>query len=151
MAARLEFFALDGDDPIAENVLHDLGTTVPVDLSMLGFVSADDEDEATLYGLLGELAETGDFDPRTQSTGYLSAAEVAGLLGRFSRVHVEDVVTEAGEDLEMIVGWRDAIRTSLTATTVGVAWRMRYDRGGSVDDGDDEFVTGWSVEDPSGA
>jgi len=61
---------------------------------------------------------------------------------------VEDVVAEPGDDLEMIVGWRDAIATSLQAATSAVAWRTRYDRAGSADDGEDEFVTGWSVGAP---
>jgi hypothetical protein len=145
MAARLELFALDDDDRLAKHVLSEHGTTIPPDLALLGFVSADDEDEATLFGLLGELAETGDIDARSEGTGFVASADVPGLVSRLDRIDVGDVVDEPGEDLEMVVGWREAIRTSLTAATSAVAWRMRYDRAGTIDDGDDEFVTGWSV------
>ena len=146
MAARLEFFALDDDDRVARHVLSEHGTDIPVDLQLLGFVSADDEDEATLFALLGELAETGDLDPRTEGTGFVVSTDVPGLVTRLDRMRVEDVVSEPGEDLDMIVGWRDAIRASLTAATSAVGWRMRYDRAGTTNDGEDEFATGWSVD-----
>ncbi|HVE63589.1 MAG TPA: hypothetical protein VNB94_07305 [Mycobacteriales bacterium] len=145
MAARLELFALDDDDRLARHVVDAHGTEIPDDLALLGFVSADDEDEALLYGLLGELAETGDIDARSEGTGFIRSADVPGLLSRLTRIDVDDIVDEPGDDLDTILGWRDAIRGSLAGAKSGVAWRMRYDRSGSTDDGADEFATGWSV------
>lgn len=146
MAARLEFFALDDGDRLARHVIDAHGTTVPDGLVLLGFVSADDDDEAILFGLLGELAETGDIDARAEGTGFIGAADVPGLVSRLDRIDLDDVVREPGDDLDVLVGWRDAIKTSVCAATSAVAWRMRYDRGGTSDDGADEFVTGWSVD-----
>lgn len=144
MAARLEFFAIDDDDRLARHVIDEHGTSVPDGLVLLGYVSADDDDEAILFGLLGELAETGDIDARAEGTGFVSSADVPGLVSRLCRINLADVVKEPGEDLDVLTGWRDAIHASLTGATTAVAWRMRYDRGGSVDDGEDEFVTGWA-------
>jgi hypothetical protein len=144
MAARLEFFALADDDRLARHVLEEHGTRMPDDLELLGYVSADDDDESILVCLLEELAETGDIDARTEGTGFVRAADVPGLVSRLCRINLDDVVKDPGEDLDVLGGWRDAITASLGAATAAVAWRMRYDRGGTADDGDDEFVTGWS-------
>jgi hypothetical protein len=144
MAARLEFFAMDDDDRLGRHVVDAHGTSVPDDLTLLGYVSADDDDEELLFGLLGELAETGDIDARSEGTGFVPSADVPALVTRLCRIRLEDVVKDPGEDLDVITGWRDAIAVSLESATSGVAWRMRYDRGGTTDDGDDEFVTAWA-------
>jgi hypothetical protein len=144
MAARLELFAIADDDRLARHVIDAHGTAVPDDLHLLGYVSADDDDESLLFGLLGELAETGDLDARAEGTGFVPSADVPGLVSRLARIDLGDVVAEPGEDLDVLTGWRDAIAASLRSATSAVAWRMRYDRGGSTDDGDDEFTTAWS-------
>jgi hypothetical protein len=145
MAARLELFAIDDDDRLARHVVDAHGTAVPDDLVLLGYVSADDDDEDLLFALLGELAETGDIDARAEGTGFVPSADVPGLVSHLDRVRLDDVVKEPGEDLDVVTGWRDAITASLTEAKTGVAWRMRYDRGGTANDGDDEFVTGWAA------
>lgn len=145
MAARLEFFAIEDDDSLARHVVDAHGTAVPEDLLLLGYVSADDDDESILFGLLGELAETGDIDARSEGTGFVPSADVPALVTRLCRITLEDVVKEPGEDLDVVTGWRDAIAVSLKSATSGVAWRMRYDRAGTTDDGDDEFVTAWAA------
>jgi hypothetical protein len=145
MAARLEFFDMADDDRLGRHVIDAHGTGVPDDLVLLGYVSADDDDESILFGLLGELAETGDIDARSEGTGFVPSADVPALVTRLCRIHLEDVVQEPGEDLDVITGWRDAIAVSLKGATSGVAWRMRYDRAGTTDDGDDEFVTAWAA------
>ncbi|HEU0131201.1 MAG TPA: hypothetical protein VFQ85_09455 [Mycobacteriales bacterium] len=150
MAARLELFAIADDDRLARHVIDAHGTAVPDDLHLLGYVSADDDDETLLFGLLGELAETGDLDARSEGTGFIPSADVPGLVSRLCRIHLNDVVAEPGDDLDVLLGWRDAIAASLGAATTAVAWRMRYDRGGSADDGPDEFTTGWAADLPVG-
>jgi hypothetical protein len=145
MAARLEFFGIDDDDRLARHVIDEHGTTVPDDLVLLGYVSAADADEEILVGLLGELAETGDIDARSQGTGFVGSADVPGLVSRLGRIDLDDVVEEPGKDRDVLAGWRDAIAASLASATSAVAWRMRYDRGGTADDGADEFVTGWTA------
>jgi hypothetical protein len=144
MAARLELFAIADDDRLGRHVIDEHGTAVPDDLHLLGYVSADDDDEVLLFGLLGELAETGDIDARAEGTGFVPSADVPGLVSRLVRINLDDVAREPAEDIEVLAGWRDAITASLRAATTGVAWRMRYDRGGTTDDGDDEFVTAWA-------
>jgi hypothetical protein len=54
----------------------------------------------------------------------------------------------AGDDLERdwTIALRDAIHI-VGSRSAAAAWRMRYDRGGSADDGPDEFPTAWSVTD----
>jgi hypothetical protein len=145
MAARLEFFAMDDDDRLARHVIDAHGTAVPDDLVLLGFVSADDDDENMLFWLLGELAEAGDIDARAEGTGFVGSTDVPGLVSRLDRIHLGDILEEPGEDLDLLVAWRDAIVASLGSARTAVAWRMRYDRGGTVDDGDDEFVTAWAA------
>lgn len=133
------------DDRLARHVIDEHGTAVPDDLRLLGYVSADDDDEVLLFGLLGELAETGDIDARSEGTGFVPSADVPGLVSRLVRINLDDVAREPAEDIEVLVGWRDCITASLRAADTGVAWRMRYDRGGTTDDGDDEFVTAWTA------
>lgn len=145
MAARLEFFGIDDDDRLGRHVIDEHGTAVPDDLVLLGYVSADDDDEELLFGLLAELAETGDIDARSEGTGFVASAGVPALVTRLCRIHLEDVVKEPGEDLDVLTGWREAIAVSLKSATSAVAWRMRYDRGGTTDDGDDEFATAWAA------
>ena len=148
MAARLEFFGIDDDDRLGRHVLDEHGTAIPDDLVLLGYVAADDDDEEILFGLLAELAETGDIDARSEGTGFVVSADVPALVSRLCRIDLGDVVKEPGEDLDVLSGWRDAIAASLTSATSAVAWRMRYDRGGTADDGADEFTTGWAANIP---
>jgi hypothetical protein len=43
--------------------------------------------------------------------------------------------------------WTEALATgfaTIAARNAALGWRMPYDRGGTADDGPDEFVTAWS-------
>jgi hypothetical protein len=124
MAARLELYAGDGTDETA----------------LVGFVSASDEDEERLAALIDDTAGRSALDARTHGTGRIAAEAVTSLAGELA-----ELTGEVTERLER--DWAGALRRAadiLAARGAGLTWRMRYDRGGSIDDGADEFATAWS-------
>jgi len=115
---------------------------------LLGSVSASDSDEQLLFDLLGLLGErTGSFDARGQGDGLLLAAEVVGVGAILEAVSDSDL-DELGRDHARPARiWLETLISSMaSAAELGVAmvWQTRYDRGGSVDDGPDEFPTAWA-------
>jgi hypothetical protein len=106
-----------------------------------GFASASDEDEERLAALLADIAGRTALEASTHSNGRVERADVAALVRELG-----EVVAEATDDLER--HWADALRaaaSSIAARDQPVAWLTRFDTGGSVDDGPDEFVTAWGV------
>jgi hypothetical protein len=112
----------------------------------LGYVSANDNDEQMLFDLLGVLAErSGLFDARTQGAGVMRAREVAAVMS-VGDLSDRDLAALGGDDDCPARSWLTTLLLSMAMATtleLGVAWRTRYDRGGSVDDGVDEFPTAW--------
>jgi hypothetical protein len=124
MACRLDLYA---DDP---------GAAGPA-----GFASASDDDEERLAALLAIVAGRTALDASTQSRGRVDPSDVAALVGELT-----EIVRESSDELER--NWTDALRAA--ASTIAergqaVAWHMRFDTGGSTDDGPDEFVTAWGT------
>ena len=137
MAARLEVYAVE-DGPTVGGFDPRRGSA---DAEVVGFVSASDDDEERLAALLDTVAGRTPLDARTLSTGRIAHAELTSVAAELG-----EMLDEAAGDLER--GWTTALRDAILVVgsrSGAAAWRMRYDRGGSVDDGPDEFPTSWSV------
>jgi hypothetical protein len=141
MAARLELYAVSdgktlyGYDPVAHLAASAAGVPPP-----RGYVSANDEDEQRLFDLLTEAAIQSSLDARTHGSGRIGRDDLPRLVEELGLL-----AARAKDDLEQ--QWSRAMADcvgSIANEGVAVAWRMRYDRGGSVDDGPDEFPTSWS-------
>jgi hypothetical protein len=108
--------------------------------SSVGFVSANDDDEERLAALLADLAGRSALSADSHGSGHVDAGSVAVVVQELS-----EMLLEVDDDLER--SWVGALHTA--AVRIGAAggplsWRMRYDVGGSIDDGPDEFPTAWS-------
>ena len=62
---------------------------------------------------------------------------------------LQEIVDEHGHDSdELVQQWARKVLEAAASVqargAVSLAWRLRYDVGGSVDDGPDEFPTSWS-------
>jgi hypothetical protein len=114
--------------------------TGDLDAPLVGFVSASDEDEERLAALLDDLAGRTALSAAGHGAGHVDASAVAAVVQELAELR-----TEVDGDLES--HWVAALHTAAaTVASSGgaIAWRMRYDRGGSVDDGPHEFPTAWS-------
>jgi hypothetical protein len=138
MAARLELYdvedgpSIGGYDPIED------GHREPV-----GFASADDDHEERLAALLDIVAGRTPLDARTQSTGRIAHDELDAVAAELAEVAAE---CHADPERSWTAALLAAVR-AIAARAHAAAWRMRFDRGGSVDDGPDEFPTAWSPTD----
>jgi hypothetical protein len=135
MAVRVECYAgLDHDDSRPER--------------LLGYVSASDTDEQLLFDLLGLLAErTRSFDAREQGAGLLTAEDVASVGTILEAVSDADLDRLGRNHAVPARIWLETLISALALASelgLGLVWRTRYDRGGSVDDGPDEFPTAWA-------
>jgi hypothetical protein len=114
----------------------------------LGYVSANDADEQLLFDLLGLVSErTGSFDPRTQGDGLLRSTEVASVGAVLEAISDADLDRLGRDHARPARIWLETLISALgSAQGDGrpLAWHTRYDRGGSVDDGPDEFPTAWA-------
>ena len=131
MAARLELFAVAGDD----------------DLRSEGFVSASDDDEQSLFELLADISSRTPLDVQAHGSGRVPADVLPGVLAE-----LQEVVDEHAHDSgELIQQWARKVLefvASVQSRGSALAWEMRYDVGGSLDDGPDEFPTSWSGAEP---
>jgi hypothetical protein len=120
----------------------------PSSARVLGYVSANDGDEQLLFDLLGMVADrTGSFDAREQGDGLLLAAEVVSVASVLESITDADLASLGGGHAVPARIWLETLISSLASAAelaVPMAWHTRYDRGGSVDDGPDEFPTAWA-------
>lgn len=155
MAARLELYGVvDGhhlehydDDVLAAAEASAGADASAAQPSFLGFVSASDEDEQLLYDVLSAVAEHTAIDARTHGHGLVPAADLADTTSCLT-----SFATELPSELQLAAGEQVTAQEWLASLAAGaakaggtqLAWRMHYDRGGSTDDGPDEFPTAHS-------
>lgn len=145
MAVRIDLYAVGGGvdlETLGADQLAARPEAPAEHVTWAGFVSAADADEDELTDLLGRIAATGvlggasqhGVGPQTEEVDEAAVALVATVT--------------AGTDHAR--AWRDTIAAAVRATAEAghrLGWWTRYDRGGSISDGDDEWPTAWS--DPS--
>lgn len=155
MAARLELYGVvDGhhlahyeDDVLAAAEDAAGASASPAQPSFLGFVSASDQDEQLLYDVLSAVAEHTAIDARAHGHGLVTAADLAD-----TTACLRAFATELPGELQLADAERATAQEWLASLAAGaakadgalLAWRMHYDRGGSTDDGPDEFPTAHS-------
>lgn len=152
MAARLDLYSLpDGHHPewFGDGALvraQDPVTSVEVPGApvFLGFVSASDADEQSLFDVLGSVADLlPEVDPRVQGYGFVPAESMASAVAAIALV-AKDHARATGAER----GWIDTLVSCLERSASddnSLGWQTRYDRSGTPDDGPDEFATAWSV------
>lgn len=142
MAARLDIFAVDEGthletwEPAALDAEGADRTHLP---DLEGFVSASDDDEETLFEVLGEIADHTGLDARAQGTGTVTAAALADLDAKLRGL--------AASNVDLPGSWLSSLVAAVGKVEhrgAALGWRMRYDQGGSADAGAEEFPTGWS-------
>ena len=113
---------------------HTFAPGGPADPGWVGFVAASDDDESQLVELLESCSASGVLvGAVTQGSGVEAAAADA-----FGAVPVASPLARIWMD---VIGW--AAETAAVEETA-LGWLTRYDRGGSRDDGADEWKTSWS-------
>jgi len=126
MAVRLDLYSVRDRQTFAP--------TGPSDPGWIGFVAASDDDEGELVALLENCSSCGVLGGAvTQGSG---AEPVSGEA--FGSIPAESQLARIWMD---VISWA-AETASVEETALG--WLTRYDRGGSRDDGDDEWKTSWS-------
>ena len=156
MAARLELYGVvDGhhlehyeDDVLAAAEAAAGAGASPAQPSFLGFVSASDADEQLLFDVLSVVAQYTAIDARTHGRGLVPATDredTATCLAAFSAALPAELTLAEGEQTTA-QEWLATLAAGVNAAdpATQVAWRMHYDRGGSADDGPDEFPTAHS-------
>lgn len=126
MAVRLDLYSVRDR--------HAFAPVGPSDSDWVGFVAASDADEGQLVELLEACS----------ASGVLVGAVTQGS-------GVEDATPDAFGSVPTLSPlariWMDVISWAAETATVEDAqlgWLTRYDRGGSRDDGADEWKTSWS-------
>ena len=103
-----------------------------------GFVSAADADEGELVDLLIRVADL----------GCLAGAGVQGVGPMSDKVDPACVTRVAALSVAGPAEWRDVVVRAMTAVIDSgdhLGWWTRFDRGGSVADGENEWATAWAV------
>jgi hypothetical protein len=150
MAARIDFYAVTGAVRLAGSDDTDFATAGEdgSPLQPTGFVSASDADEELLFALFSDVAARSDLNAVVEGAGVVAAddvAAVAAVLASATAAQLDGVAPGATEH-ELAQHWvTAAARAALGALSAGgaLAWRTRYDRGGTADDGALEFPTAW--------
>jgi hypothetical protein len=136
MAARLDLYRVaDGATAPGFDPTGSGGESV-----LVGFVSASDDDEQALFALLDAAASRTELDATTQGSGRIASSDLPVLERELDALASRTTESPTRD-------WLNALRTAvgtIASSAAAVAWDMRYDLGGSADDGADEFPTGWS-------
>ena len=168
MAARLELYGVvDGhhlehyDDDVLLDAQRDAPSPTEVQQGaavtpataerplFVGFVSASDADEQLLFDVLSAVAGNTAIDAREHGCGMVPDDDLANTTNRLLRLRASppSELSFAPGEAAIANGWLGALAMGAQlAAQEGTAltWRMHYDRGGSTDDGPDEFPTGHS-------
>jgi hypothetical protein len=150
MAARIDFYAVVATVRLAGADDDDFASAGEEGSSLdpVGFVSAADTDEELLFALFSDVAGRSDLNAVTEGAGVVPAEQVgavAAVLATATAAQLDKVAPGAAEH-ELAQNWiTAAARAALAALSAGtpLAWRTRYDRGGTTDDGPLEFTTAW--------
>ncbi|MEO6124873.1 MAG: hypothetical protein ABIR32_14305 [Ilumatobacteraceae bacterium] len=126
MAVRLDFYSVIDDRQFDPSGPHEAG--------WVGFVAASDADERELIALLEACAIVGALiGAVNQGAGTDAAAAIA-----LGEAEARSPLSRTWLD---VIGWSAEI-AAVRETRLG--WLTRYDRGGSSDDGAEEWKTSWS-------
>lgn len=151
MALRIDFFRSEprphGDASTSERVELS-GEFDSSQLHRLGFISASDLDEQALVDLVEHVdAHIGLFGLAVQGWGLIPAGQIGDVSRAASDVPertATDIDAATATDADIAAHWSavllGAVRRA-AAVDAPFAWRTRFDRGGSADDGPDEFET----------
>ncbi|MET0324263.1 MAG: hypothetical protein ABW219_03495 [Ilumatobacteraceae bacterium] len=138
MALRIDLYAVDPEVDL-ESIDLDV-VAEPRGVAWLGLVSASDADEDRLIDLLRRAADAGCLDgAAVQGVGPASEIVDPASVRRFAAVPADD---------EPVAAWRDTLLAAIERVVAGdrhLGWRTRYDRGGSLADGTDEWITEWQL------
>ena len=140
MALRVDLYAVD---PTLDLEAVDVARMSAGDvdrMTWLGFVSASDADEGSLVDLLIRAADL----------GCLAGAGVQGVGPVSDKVDPACVTRVAALTVAGPPESRDVVVQAMTAVLDSgdhLGWWTRFDRGGSVADGENEWATAWAVAD----
>jgi len=126
MAVRIDLYSVHDR--------HTFAPAGPSDPGWVAFVAASDDDEGQLVELLDACSASGVLvGAVTQGSGTEGVTADA-----FGAVPTSSPLARIWMD---VIGW--AAETA-AVEQAALGWLTRYDRGGSRDDGDDEWATSWS-------
>ena len=142
MAARLEVYSVAGGTTIESwdpAVLDTAGADRSSLPDLEGYVSASDADEQALFDVLGAVADLTAVDARAHGAGHIGSSQVGDLTAKLR--------TLAAREAGLPASWLSSLAAAAGKVEhrgADLAWRMRYDTGGSGDAGPEEFPTAWS-------
>ena len=148
MALRIDFFSVEpGHDLEREDLtplLGDAGHHPDAAVRWEGHVAASDTDEAALVDLVSHWAGHGVLD----GIGVQGVSETARPVGSDAAAHLLEPADAAGTDGGLVREWSVVASHCVTVTVASgrhIGWWTRYDEGGSVDAGAEEWATGSSL------
>jgi hypothetical protein len=151
MAVRVDLFAAPATLPLDQRdgaLDAATGGSANGSVHHLGFVSANDADEQTMFDVLSLIGDhCGVFAATMQGIGVVPAGDVVGVRRLVDEMTDRDLDHSRVDRNGPARVWIETIISAMAGAIArgeSLVWRTRYDVGGSIDDGPDEFPTAWA-------